>query len=66
LRLYIESQVKKHLPVILEAYRRCDVGSVTEAFQTDIKMKTGRIASTALINNTVWNLIEDKIRTGQL
>ena len=66
LRLYIERQVKKHLPVILEAYRRCDVASVVDAFKEDIRLKTARNVNENFIRNTVWNLIEDKFKTGSL
>lgn len=66
LRLYIERQVKKHLPVILEAYRRCDVASVVDAFKEDIRQKTARNVNENFVRNTVWSLIEDKFKTGSL
>jgi hypothetical protein len=64
LRLYIESQVKKHLNPIMEAYRRMDVDSVTQAFSEDMKNKTGRNINKQFIKNTVWNLIENRFKNG--
>lgn len=66
LRLYIEKQTKKHLTAILEAYRRCDVNAVVKAFKDDICQRTKRNVNEAFIRNTVWNLIEGKIKTGAL
>lgn len=64
-RLYIEKQVKKHYKVILESYRNQNVQAVVEAFKDDIFVKTGRHLNERFINNTVWNLISDRIKLGQ-
>lgn len=65
LRLYIESQVKKHYRVIIESYRNQNVQAVLEAFKEDILTKTGRNINENFINNTVWNLVENRIKLGQ-
>lgn len=64
-KLYIEKQVKKHYRVIIEAYRNQNVQSVVEAFKEDLLVKTGRHINERFINNTVWNLISDRIKMGQ-
>jgi hypothetical protein len=48
----------------MEAYRRMDVDSVTQAFSEDMKNKTGRNINKQFIKNTVWNLIENRFKNG--
>lgn len=64
IKLYIEKQVKKHLPVITEAYRTSNVSAVTEAFKEDIEPKVRKTIKETFINNAVWDLISSRIKNG--
>ena len=66
LQLYIESQVKEHHAVIIEAYRTANVEAVVEAFKEDVYMKTGKRLTESFIKNTVWNVISNKFKNGDL
>ena len=64
IKLYIEKQVKKHLVVITEAYRRNNVAAVTDAIKADVEPKIHKALKESFVNNTVWNLIADRIKFG--
>jgi hypothetical protein len=64
IKLYIEKQVKKHLGAITEAYRNSNVTAVTEAFKEDIEPKVKKTLKESFINNTVWNVISNRIKNG--
>ena len=64
IRLYIEKQVKKHLVAITEAYRSNNVNMVTDAIKADVEPKIHKTLKESFVNNTVWNLIADRIKFG--
>lgn len=64
IKLYIEKQVKKHLVAITEAYRQNNVNLVTEAIKADVEPKIHKTLKESFVNNTVWNLIADRIKFG--
>jgi len=64
IKLYIEKQVKRHLAAITEAYRQNNVGLVTEAIKADVEPKIHKTLKESFVNNTVWNLIADRIKFG--
>lgn len=64
IKLYIEKQVKKHLNAITEAYRTSNVTAVTEAFKEDIEPQICKTIKDTFINNTVWELIANRIKEG--
>lgn len=64
IKLYIEHQVKKHINAITEAYRNNNVHDVTESFKDSIEPRIHKTLKETFINNTVWNLIEHRIKNG--
>lgn len=64
IKLYIEKQVRKHLVAITESYRRNDIQAVTEAFKEDIEPKIRKTLKESFINNTVWEIIANRIKNG--
>ncbi len=64
IKLYIEKQVHKHLVAITESYRRNDIQAVTEAFKEDIEPKIRKTLKESFINNTVWEIIANRIKNG--
>ena len=64
IKLYIEHQVKKHINAITEAYRNNNVHAVTESFKDSIEPRIHKTLKETFINNTVWNLIEHRIKNG--
>lgn len=64
IKLYIEKQVKKHLAAITESYRRNNISAVTEALKEDIEPKIQKTLKETFINNTVWNIVSERIKLG--
>ena len=62
IKLYIEKQTKKHLLAITEAYRQTNGSAVIESFKDDIEPKIRKNLRESFINNTVWNIIENRIK----
>lgn len=64
IKLYIEHQVKKHIEVITEAYRNNNIFAVTESFKDSIEPRIHKELKETFINDTVWNIIETRIKNG--
>ena len=64
IKLYIEKQVKKHLVAMTEAYRQNNANMVIEAIKSDVEPKIHKTLKESFVNNTVWNLISDRIKFG--
>jgi len=64
IKLYIEKQTKKHLTAITEAYRQNNINAVTEAFKEDIEPMIHKTLKETFVNNTIWNLISNRIKLG--
>ena len=64
IKLYIEKQVKKHLVAMTEAYRQNNANAVIEAIKSDVEPKIHKTLKESFVNNTVWNLISDRIKFG--
>jgi hypothetical protein len=65
IKLYIQKQTKKNLIAITEAFREGNGNVVTETLKTDIENNIGRKVKSDFITNTVWNLISNRIKTGE-
>lgn len=64
IKFYIEKQVRKHLAAITESYRNNNIQAVTDAFKEDIEPKIRKSLKESFINNTVWNIISERIKMG--
>ena len=64
IKLYIEKQVKRHLVAMTEAYRQNNGNAVIEAIKADVEPKIHKTLKESFVNNTVWNLISDRIKFG--
>ena len=64
IKLYIAKQVKKHLVAITEAYRQNNINAVTDAFKEDIEPQIHKTLKESFINNTIWEIISDRIKNG--
>lgn len=64
IRLYIQKQTKKNLIQITEAFKSGNGNIVTETFKNDIKNLTGKSIKDTFITNTVWDLIQNRIKMG--
>ena len=64
IKLYIEKQVKRHLVAMTEAYRHNNGNAVIEAIKADVEPKIHKTLKESFVNNTVWNLISDRIKFG--
>lgn len=64
IKLYIEKQVRKHLVAITEAYRQNNVEGVTKAIKDDVEPMIHKTLKESFVNNTVWNIIADRIKFG--
>lgn len=64
IKVYIEKQTRKHLVAITEAYRQNNISTVTEAFKDDIEPQIHKTLNENFVNNTVWNLISNRIKLG--
>ena len=64
IKLYIEKQVKRHLVAMTEAYRQNNANAVIEAIKSDVEPKIHKTLKESFVNNTVWNLISDRIKFG--
>lgn len=64
IKLYIEKQVRKHLVAITESYRHNDIQAVTDAFKADIEPQIRKSLKESFINNTVWEIVSERIKMG--
>lgn len=64
IRLYIQKQTKKNLIQITEAFKSGNGNVVTETFKQDIENNTGKKIKDTFITNTVWDLVQDRIKMG--
>ena len=64
IKLYIEKQVRKHLVAMTEAYRQNNANAVVEAIKADVEPKIHKTLKESFVNNTVWNIISDRIKFG--
>lgn len=64
IKLYIQKQVRKHLTAITESYRQNNVQAVTEAFKLDIEPMIHKTLKETFVNNTVWEIISNRIKLG--
>lgn len=64
IKLYIEKMVRKHLAFITEAYRKNNIAVVTESIKEDIEPKIHKTIKETFINNTVWDVISERIKLG--
>ena len=64
IKLYIAKQVKKNLVAITEAYRQNNIAAVTDAFKDDIEPQIHKTLKESFINNTIWEIISDRIKNG--
>lgn len=64
IKLYIQKQVRKHLTAITESYRQNNVQAVTDAFKEDIEPMIHKDLKESFINNTVWDIISNRIKNG--
>lgn len=64
IKLYIEKQVKRHLVAMTEAYRQNNANLVIEAIKADVEPKIHKSLKESFVNDTVWNLISDRIKFG--
>ena len=47
-----------------EAYRRNNANAVISAIKEDVEPKIQKTLKESFVNNTVWNLIADRIKLG--
>lgn len=64
IRLYIQKQTKKNLIHITEAFKAGNGKVVYETFRDDIKNLTGKTIKESFITNTVWDLVQNRIKMG--
>ena len=64
-RLYIQKQTKKNLILITEAFRQGNVQHVVSTFKDDIENATGKKVKESFITDTVWDLVQNRIKMGQ-
>lgn len=64
IRLYIQKQTKKNLITITEAFKSGHGNTVTETFKSDIESVTGKKIKDSFITNTVWDLVQNRIKMG--
>lgn len=64
-RLYIQKQTKKNLIAITEAFRQGNVQTVVSTFKDDIEAATGKKVKESFITDTVWDLVQNRIKMGQ-
>lgn len=64
IRLYIQKQTKKNLVHITEAFKSGNGKVVSNTFKDDIKNLTGKTLKESFITNTVWDLIQNRIKMG--
>lgn len=62
--LYITKQVKKHLDVITEAYRRGNAAAVITSIKEDVEPQIGKTLTDDYITEKVWAIIGDRIKNG--
>ena len=62
--LYIQKQTKKNLVAITEAYRTNNGKVVVETFKQDIEPMIGKTLKESFVNNTIWDLISNRIKMG--
>jgi len=65
IKVYIEKKTREHLTAITESYRRNNITAVTEAFKEDIEPMIHKTLKESFINNTVWNIIGNRIKSGK-
>lgn len=64
-RLYIQKQTKKNLVLITEAFRSGNAQHVTSTFKEDIEAATGKKVKESFITDTVWDLVQNRIKMDQ-
>ena len=64
IRMYIQKQTKKNLIAITEAFKAGNGKVVTDTFRDDIKNLTGKTIKESFITNTVWDLVQNRIKMG--
>ena len=64
IRMYIQKQTKKNLISITESFKAGNGKVVTDTFRDDIKNLTGKTIKESFITNTVWDLVQNRIKMG--
>ena len=66
IKLYIQKQTKKNLVTITEAFKSGNGNVVVQTLKDDIEPVIGKKLKESFITNTVWNLISNRIKLGQV
>lgn len=64
IRLYIQTQTKKNLVEVTEAFRSGNGNVVVETFKKAIDPAVGKAIKESFITNTIWDLISNRIKLG--
>lgn len=64
IKLYIVKQTKKNLVQITECFRSNRVDVIVESFNEEIQPMIGKKLKEKFIINTVWEIVENRIKNG--